>query len=316
MRRRGFIALFCGAAAWPLAARAQPQRTDRLYRIGVFSPDEPLPGLLEAFRDGLRELGYVEGRNFSIELRNAKGDNAALASLAQELVRHRVDVILAINTQAVHAAKAVTSEIPIVMTRVADPVKTGLVTSLSRPGGNVTGLSFIPDALSGKRLELLKEALPEARRVAALWYSGNPGAQVIAREMEPVRSQLGLDLIPAPVSSAADLSRAFRAAAQGGAEAVIVVDDAVITKHRADFISFAHQHRLPIIALWRDFAEAGALIAYGPSTPVMHRRAAQYVDKVLKGAKPSDLPVEQPTTFELFVNLKTAKAFGLSIPAG
>jgi putative ABC transport system substrate-binding protein len=311
MRRRDVIALISGFIAAPLTVAAQ--QPGRLYRIGVLSPDDPVPGLLEGVREGLRSLGYVEGQHIAIELRNAGGQSAQLAPMAEELIRLRVDVILAVNTPAVQAAKNATTDIPIIMTRVADPVTTGLVASLSRPGGNVTGLSFIPDALSAKRLQLLKELLPGITRVAALWYAANPGAATIVREMEAASPQLGLELLRVPVQGTADLGAAFRAMMDGGTQAILVVDDAFITKCRADILGLAIQHRLPVSAMWKDFAEAGALVAYGPSS-VMYYRAAHYIDKILKGATPADLPVEQPTDLDLIVNLRAAKALGIAIP--
>ena len=311
MRRRDVIALISGFIAAPLTVAAQ--QPGRLYRIGVLSPDDPVPGLLEGVREGLRSLGYIEGQHVAIELRNAGGQSARLAPLADELIRLKIDVILAVNTPAVQAAKNATADIPIIMTRVADPVTTGLVASLSRPGGNVTGLSFIPDALSAKRLQLLKELLPGITRVAALWYAANPGADAIVREMEVASPPLGLELLRAPVQSAADLGAAFRTMTKGSVQAILVVDDAFITRYRADILGLAAQHRLPVSAMWKDFAQAGALVAYGPSS-VMYRRAAYYIDRILKGANPADLPIEQPTGLDLILNLRAAKALGIAIP--
>jgi putative ABC transport system substrate-binding protein len=315
LRRREFITLLGGAAAaWPLAARAQ-QPARRTYRIGILSPEIPPPGLLEEFQKGLGELGYVEGQNAKIELRNAGGQNERLASLANDLVRLDVDVILAVNTPAAEAAKKATRTIPIVITRVADPVKSGLVASLSKPGGNVTGLSFMPDELSAKRLQLLKEAVPSISRVAALWDARNAGAAIVVKPLEPASSRLGLQLLHLAVQAPSEFPTALQTASQAGVGAIVVVDDAFITKHRIEIVHLAAKHGLAVVALFKPFAEAGALIAYGPSTPAMYRRAAHYVDRILKGARPQDLPIEQPATFELTINLKTARALGVELPA-
>lgn len=227
------------------------------------------------------------GENIIVEERNATGDYRRLASLAEELVRLKVDVILAVNTPAVQAAKKVTTTIPIVMTRVANPVKTGLVPSLSKPGGNVTGMSFFPDELSAKRLQLLKEVLPSASRVAVLSDEGNVGTTLVIGEMEAPSRQLGMELLVLRVSGPGDFARAK----SGHAEALVLVDNAFFTKHRAEILDRAAKHSLPVFALWRPFAEAGALMAYGASTPAIYRRAAHYVDRILKGASPADLPV-------------------------
>jgi putative tryptophan/tyrosine transport system substrate-binding protein len=297
----------------PLPADAQ--QPARLHRIGVLSHDSFPPTLLESFRGGLRELGYVEGKTIALETQHADGKIERLAALADDLVRLKVDVIFAVHTPAALAAKKATTAIPIVVTRVADPVKTGLVSNISRPGGNITGLSFIPELLSGKRLELLKEALPGVRRIAALWTADNPGATVVAMAMEPASAQLGLQLLKVPVRSHSEFGAAVEAAKRDGASALIVTDDAFVTRHRVELLKLAARHSLPVFSLFEPVAEAGGLMAYGPSTPDMYRRAAYYVDRILKGEKPGDLPIEQPTRFHLVVNLKTAKALGLEIPA-
>lgn len=306
------VTLVVMIVAIPLVAEAE--QAGRVYRIGVLSPEVPPPGLLEGFQEGLRELGYVEGRNITIELRNAGGKNERLAALADDLIRLKVDVILAVNTPAAQAAKNATATIPIVMTRIADPVKSGLVPSLSHPGGNLTGLTFIPNELGGKQLQLLKEILPRISRVAALWNADNPGSTIHVTEMEPAATQLGLQLLRLPVRAPSDFLGAFQAAAQGRAEALFVQDDAMVTKHRVQILNLAAKNSLPVISLYKDFPEAGGLIAYGASPPAIYRRAAYYVDRILKGAKPRDLPIEQPTKFDLVINLKTAKVLGLTIP--
>jgi putative ABC transport system substrate-binding protein len=281
--------------------------------IGVLSPEIPPPGLLENFEEELRKLGYVPGQDINWTVRIAR-DGKHLATLARELVGLHVDVILAVNTPAVQAAKDATETIPIVMTRVGDPIKLGLVKSLSKPGGNVTGLTFIPDEVSGKRLQLLKDILPSVSRVAVLWYGANAGTTLVVREMDAPSRQLGIHLLLVPVNGLDDLTGAFEAAKRGQVEAVVVVDDALITHHRVELLDLAIRHSLPVFALWKPFAEAGALMAYGASTPAIYRRAAHYVDRILKGASPADLPVEQPTQFELTINLKTARALGIEVP--
>jgi putative ABC transport system substrate-binding protein len=312
MRRREFITLLGSATAtWPLAVRAQePIRK----RVGILSPEAPPPGLLQEFEQELRNLGYVRGQNISFEMRDAEGDGQRLAAFADELVRVPVDVILAINTPAVQAAKRATAAIPIVMTRVGNPIKLGLVNSLSQPGGNVTGLTFIPDEVSGKRLQLLKEILPGASRAAVLWYGPNPGTTLVVHEMAAPSRQLGIELLLFPVNSPGDLPEAFDAGRRGHSQALVVVDDAFITKHRRKILDLAMRHSLPVFALFRPFAEDGALMAYGASAPPIYRRAAFYVDRILKGARPADLPVEQPTKFELTINLKTARALRVEVP--
>ena len=313
MQRREFITLLGGAAvAWPLGAHAQ--QAVKLYRIGILSPDLPPPGFLDAFRQGLRELGYVEGHNIAFEVRSAEGYSQRLAALANLLVELKVDVILGINTPSVQAAKKSSATIPIVMTRIADPVKSGLVPSLSRPGGNITGLSFLVDELSGKQLALLKEAFPSVSRVAVLWYEPNPGADIAMGAIKAASREFGLQLLLLPVYGPADLIGAFQAATRGRVEALIVIDDVVTTQHRVEILNLAATHSLAVVSQYRAFAEAGALLAYGPNTSAMYRRAAYYVDRILKGAYAGDLPVEQPIKFDLVINLKTAKALGVTIP--
>src|SRR5215470_261147 len=313
MRRREFIALLGGLATAPLVAKAQ--QAEKPYRLGILSPERPPPELLEAFQQGLRELGYVEGKNVAFEIRNSEGDGQELAALASQLVGLKVDVILAVNTPGALAARNATTTIPIVITRVADPLESGLVSSLSRPGGNITGLSFMSTDISGKRLALLKEMLPSVSRVAALWDQRNPGASMIVDAMKAPSRQLGLELLLLPIQGPSDLIGAFQTAKSGRVEALTVVDDVVITSHRIEILSLAEKDRLPVVSQYKALAEAGALMAYGPSTHAIYQRAAYYVDRILKGAKPGDLPVEQPSKFDLVINLKTAKTLGLEIPA-
>ena len=309
LSRRTFLVVALLAA--PLAVRAQRATSPR--RIGVLA-QELQPGLLETFRDELRKLGYVEGNGIRIELRNAGGRNERLPALVEELLRLDVEVIVAINTPAAKAAKNATRTVPVVMMRVADPVKSGLVASLAHPGGNVTGVSFMPDALGPKGVELLRETLPKISRMAALYQGDNPGAVVIVDEVERKGERLGLKFVRLPVRDPGDYAGAFEAALRARSEALFVMDDGAITKHRRQILDLAAKHSLPVVSIYRDFAEAGGLIAYGPSLNAVYRRAATYVDRILKGAKPGDLPVEQPTTFDLVINLKTAKALSLTIP--
>jgi putative ABC transport system substrate-binding protein len=301
-----------GAAFLPVAATAQ--QAGKIYRIGVLALEVLPPGLLEAFQAELRTLGYVEGKNLAIESRNAGGKGERLTAVADELIRSPVDIILAVNTPAAQAAKKATATLPIVMMRVSNPVKSGLVASLARPGGNITGLSVMAEALSAKQLQLLKEVLAGISHVAVLWYAGNPGSALAADEMGPASSRLGLELLRLPLHGPSDFPGAFEAARRGRAEALIVIDDALITQHRVEIIDLAARNALPVVSLYKPFAEAGGLLAYGPNAPAMYRRAAQYVDRILKGARPNDLPIEQPTKFDLFINLKTAAALGLTIP--
>ena len=279
----------------------------------MLSPGSPGPSpLLDAFRQGLRELGYVEGQNIAIEYRFAEAKSEPLPELAAELVRLRMDVILAINTPASQVAKNATKTIPIVFTYVADPA--ALVASLARPGGNITGLTTLAAELSGKRLELIKEALPGISRVAYLWTSANPTATRVFRETELASRQLGIQLQPLKVQGPDQFQNAFKMATGKRAGVLFVWEDAVLLPHRTRILDLAARHRLPTTSQYREFTEAGGLLSYGPNLPDQFHRAAFYVDKILRGTKPADLPVEQPTKFEFVINLKTAKQMGLTIP--
>jgi ABC-type uncharacterized transport system substrate-binding protein len=297
--------------AAPFAAEAQSAAAAR--RVGVLAQDLQ-PGLLETFRDALSQLGYVEGKSITLDVRNSMGHSERLARLADELLRLKVDVIVAVNTPAAKAAKKATSTVPIVIMRVADPVKAGLVSNLSRPGGNVTGLHFMPDELGAKGLQLLLETLPRISRVASLYQADNPGALLVVVETERRSAQMGLHFLRLPVRDLSELSGAFEAASRARVEALFVMDDGAMTKRRAEVLSLAARSSLPVVSIYKDFAEAGGLIAYGPDLSVVYRRAAYYVDRLLKGEDPGRLPVEQPEKFYLAVNLKTAKALGLTIP--
>ena len=311
MIRKTFLLLLAVLLA---AGGAQAQQAGKEHHIGVLLYAGAPPGLLEAFWEELRALGYVEGHNVTIALRNAEGKNERLRALAAELVRLKVDVILAVNTPSAQAAKQATTTIPIVITRVADAVGAGLVPSLARPGGNVTGLSFDTHDLSLKRMQVLKEILPDLSRVGVLVNADSPATKLNLAEIAEVSAQLGLAFLPLPVQGPSDFPGAVQAATRAHADALVVFDDTAITQHRAQLLRLATQHALPVASIYKDFAEAGGLIAYGPSLPALYRRAAYYVDRILQGAKPSALPVERPTTFELVINLKTAEALGITIP--
>ena len=311
MRLIGLVlALAVSLTLAPLVTEAQQAGA---RRIGVLAHDLQ-PGLLETLRDELQRLGHVEGKSFTIEVRSASGRTDRLPALVEELLRLRIEVIVAVNTPAAQAAKKATSRVPIVIMRVADPVAQGLVASLAHPGGNVTGVSFMPDELGAKGIQLLHEVLPSITRVGSLYKGDNPGALLVVTETERRSAQLGLHFLRLPVRDPGDFPGAFQAATRARLQALFVMDDGAITKHRAQLAELAARHSLAVVSIYKDFAEAGGLIAYGPSLSAVYRRGAVYVDRILKGAKPADLPVEQPTKFELVINLKTAKALGLTIP--
>ena len=315
INRRAFLA-GSGAVllAAPLAAEAQP--AGKVYCIGVLEPTSMALNAanLDAFRQGLRELGYVEGRNMRIEYRSADGRSERFPDLAAELVRLKVDVILTRGTPAVMAAKNATGTIPVVMAASGDPVLSGVVSSLARPGGNVTGLSAVVVEVSGKRLELIREVAPGVSRVAALFNMSNPNDALQWKEIETAAPSLRVQLQLLDVRKPSDFAGAFDAAVKGRAGALVVGLDALTWANHRPIVELAAKHRLPAIYGGREFVNAGGLIAYGVSYPHLYHRAANFVDKILKGAKPADLPVEQPSKFELVINLKTAKALGLTIP--
>jgi putative ABC transport system substrate-binding protein len=296
----------------PLSTGAQPSK---VARIGVLSGGlaEPSP-LLEAFRQSLRDLGHIDGKTILIEYRFADAKPERLAGLAAELVRLDVDVIVTINTPASQAAKAATSRIPIVFTWVVDPL--ALVASLARPGGNVTGLTTLSGDLAPKRLEILKETLPGLTKAAVLWNAGNATATRFFKDMESAAPQLGLRLHALGVRGPApdDVEHSIDAAARDGAGALFVIEETMLLAHRALIIERAAKRRLPTASTNKEFVLAGGLVSYGVDLRDMFRQAARYVDNILRGAKPADLPVEQPTKFELAVNARTAKTLGLTIP--
>ena len=314
MRRRDFIFLLAGAtAAWPLALRAQ--QAGKIYTVGSLTAGTgaPIPGIT-TLGDTLRELGWIEGKNIAFERRYAENRLDRLPALAAELVDLKVDVIVAAGTLAPLAAKRATTTIPIVMTAAGNPVGSGLVPNLARPGGNVTGLSLMVPDLGGKRLELLKELLPRMSRVAVLWNAANPYPALVFKETERAAQTLGIEVQSLEVREPNDFGNAFEAAERHQPDALIMVEDPLTIDFRKQIADFALTHRLPAMNGFRQFVDAGGLMAYGASLSDLLRRAAGYVDKILRGAKPSDLPVEQPTKFELIINLKTAKALGIEIP--
>jgi ABC-type uncharacterized transport system substrate-binding protein len=315
MKRREFITLLGGAPIWPLVAQAQ-QRPN-MPRVGyLFSLTESEGRhLWEASRQGLRELGYVEGRNIIVEVRWVGGRYEQLPSVLAEFERLKVDVIVIAATPGNVAAKVLTSTIPVVFVAVADPERAGLVASLSWPGGRFTGLSLLTPEMSGKRVELLAEAAPQrVSRVAVLFNPNNLSNSVLLENTQAAARKLGIELESLEVRDPEEVERAMETALAKGANALTALDDPFIHSHRARIIALAAKHRLPAMYGTREFADEGGLMAYGPLRPDIYRRAAIFIDKILKGAKPADLPVEQPTKFEFVVNLKTAKALGLEMP--
>jgi len=313
--RRAFITLLGGAAAWPLAAHAQ--QASRIPRIGMLSPGPyELAATLDAFQQEVRKLGYTEGQNIAIERRYGDWKLDRLRSLAAELVASNVDLIVARSTTAARVAKEATETIPIVAIAMADPIEDGLVASLARPGGNVTGTTFLGPELVAKRLQLLRDVIPGLSRVAALWhpraYSERTMAGIL-KEVEAAAQTLGLQLHLVPAVAPDEFAGAFSGMTSGRADAFIVLPSPMLFGEYRQIVSLAASSRLPAMYQAREFVDAGGLMSYGANLPDLFRRTATYVDKILKGAKPADLPVEQPTKFELVINLKTARELGLTI---
>jgi putative tryptophan/tyrosine transport system substrate-binding protein len=312
IRRRKFLATLGGAAAWPLAARAQ--QTGQTPRVGYIRAgtldNDPFR---EEFVRGMRDLGYVEGRNIVYEFRHYGDDVESIPSLISDLLRAKVDVIAAGGNAAIRAAQIATQSIPIVMGAASDPLGVGLIASLARPGGNTTGLSALSPELTVKRLELLKEVMPQAVRIAILQKPGNPAHPMLIKEIESSAGLLGFNyrVLEAPRSE--DFEPNFALMRQWPADAIFVLDDAIFIAYRVGIAEAAARHRLPLICGFREMVEAGCLFSYSVSLKDMWYRSASFVDQILKGAKPSDLPVQQATKFELVINLKTARALGFDI---
>jgi len=314
MMRREFIALLGGAAAWPVAARAQ--QPGKLRTIGFLgqSTRSAASEWVAAFVQRLRELGWMEGRTITIEYRWSEGREERFAEIAAELVRLKVDVILTSGTPEVLAAKQATSVIPIVFATAGDPVGNGLIASLARPGGNVTGMSLQSNDTAGKRVELLREVVPSLRRLAILANVGNPFSVLELGEAQAAARTLGLEVDTLEIRRPEDIAPAFEAL-KGRAQALYVCADGLVNANRIRINTLALSVRLPTIHGYRDYVEAGGLMSYGANLPDLFRRSADYVDKILRGAKPADIPVEQPTKFDLVINLTTAKALGLDVPS-
>jgi len=313
-RRRLLITLALGTL--PLARPSRAQAPRKVWRIGMLETTSLAMNALnyDALRKGLRELGYVEGQNLLIEYRSADGRPERFVELANEVVRMKVDVIVTRGTPATQAAKNATGMIPIVSTAMADPVRTGLVKSLARPGGNVTGLEPFARELNPKRVELLRETLPGIARIGVLANMSNAVVPAAWKEIETTAPSLGVEAQLLDVRKPEDLGPAFDAATRQRAGALVVVIDGLTQGNRKTIVEFAAKHRLPTIYAGKEFVDAGGLMSYGVSYPQLYYRASSYVDKIFKGAKPGDLPVEQPTKFEFIINLKAAKALGVRIP--
>ena len=313
MKKSSVLSILFVVVLLTVAGIAEPQQPKKVSRIGFLSPLES-PQYFAAFRQGLRELGYTEGQNVVIEYRSAKGMPQRFPDLAAELVRLNVDVIVAASGGGALAAKNATSTIPIVIETTGDPVASGLVASLARPGGNITGLTALGTELTGKRLELLKEAVPKASRIVVLSTPASTEGGASLKAMEVAAQQLRIELRVQEVRDPGEFEKTFAAITKEHAGAIMVLTGPLLTTHRKQIVEFAAKSRLPAMYGISEFVDAGGLMFYGASLPEMYRRAAAYVDKILKGTRPADLPVEQPTKFELIINLKTAKQIGLTIP--
>jgi ABC-type uncharacterized transport system substrate-binding protein len=309
------VVLAVGLTLSTLAAEAQ--ETAKKAHVGVLllTPRAGAGGTyIEALRGGLRELGYVEGQNLLLEIRSAEGRPDRLPGLAAEILSTRPDVLVTAGSEAILALKRATDVIPIIMATVMDPVALGITPSLAKPGGNLTGLAIMSLELTSKRLQLLKEAFPRLSRVAVLWNPDNPGNAHVLKEVETAAQALGLSWQGFAVQRPDKLVGTFEAVVGAQCNGILAIEDSVLFSHLSRIVESAARSRLPAMYAFRQFADAGGLMSYGPNTPDSYRRAAVYVDKILKGAKPGDLPIEQPTKFELVINMKTAKALGLTIP--
>jgi putative ABC transport system substrate-binding protein len=315
LKRRDFITLLCGASAWPFAVRAQ--QGSGMRRVGVLLPyiksDSQAQARVTAFQVALQERGW-DGGNVAFEFRYAEGQLDRLPALAADLVYASVHVILTAGTESTDAARKAATTIPIVMAAVGDPIAAGFIASLARPGANVTGASLLATELTAKRLELLKEVLPALTRLAVLWSANNASVMQKFKQIESAAPLLGVQLQALELRAPSDIEKSFASATQFGAEAVMTTEDAIQITYRARLVDLAKRQRIPVASEFGEFARAGALMSYGPSILDSFRHAAGYIDKILKGAKPADLPVEQPTRFELIINLNTARALGLAVP--
>jgi ABC-type uncharacterized transport system substrate-binding protein len=314
MDRRAFIGIVTGGVlAAPLAAQAL--QTGKIARIGYLTISQASAPVTEAFRQGLRDLGYVEGRNVVIEYRSAEGKAERLPNLAAELAALKVDVIVAATDTSIAAAKQATATIPIVMVVAVEPVSAGFIASPARPGGNITGLTFdVTEQTWAKRMELLKETVPQVSRVVVFWNPAYPPNRARWTAIEDASRTLSIMLLSAEIYGSTDLGKGFATASERRAGALFVLGDPLLFSFRVEIANLAATHRLPSMSPYREAAEAGGLMAYGANLADQLRRAATFVDKILKGTKPADLPIEQPTKFDLVINLKTAKALGLTIP--
>jgi putative ABC transport system substrate-binding protein len=311
MRRREFIGLLGWAATWPLASQAQAQK-DKVYRIGILSllkrPSE------QVFRDAMRDLGYVEDKNVRYDARYAEGNADQLPNLAAQLVRLNVDVMVTAGGPAAEAARQATTSVPIVLWGAGDPIGTGLITNVSHPGGNLTGITELSTELTSKRLQLFREAVPNLHRIAVLWNAGDRAMTLRFQEVETAAPGLQLSVMPLPIRKLDDFDTAFDAMMRDRPDGVLVVTDALTRLKEGSLFEFVRSQRLPTMFEFPPSAKDGGLLAYGPSIAEMAPRAAAFVDKILKGAKPGDLPLETPVRWYLVVNLKTARAIGLEIP--
>jgi len=315
MPRRAFMAAIAGGLlAVPLAAEGQ--QTGKVYRIGFLGNSTAAleANLVGPFREGLRDLGYVEGRNVLIEYRWAEGKYDRFPALIGELLALKVAVIVTAGTPATLAVKKATTSVPLVMTAVGDPVGTGIVPSLSHPGGNITGLTAISTEMDAKRLELLREVVPSVSYIALLWNAGSPLQVLAEKQVQAAAQVLRMRVLSLGVKTEEEIKSALAVMARERLDALLVLADRLLLHHRVLIMDFATRHRLPGVHAYRELVEAGGLMSFGPSYADMHKRAAYFVDRILKGAKPGDLPVERPRTFELVINLKVAKALGLTIP--
>ena len=316
IKRRKFLTLFGGAVlAWPLAVRAQPMA--KVWHVGMLETTAATLNAtnLDAFKQALRQLGYIEGQNLIVEYRSGDGHIERFPQLAAELVRLNVDIIITRGTPTALAAKEATATIPIVMAAIGEPVETGMVASLARPGGNVTGLSAFVTELTAKRIEIMREVIPQLSRMALIDNMANRSVPAQWDETKRAAFALGIQPQLYDVRKAEDIERAFSSAIAQRVNALSVGNDSVVIANRIQVVQLAAKHRLPAIYATRDFVDAGGLLSYAAHYPDLYRRAAAYVDKIFKGAKPADLPVEQPTKFEIVVNLKAASALGLTVPS-